>query len=69
METYCRKKISKHSLDNDDRNDEIISCSCNFDYEENCLSCCDIYKSYLELFNEIVTNEVSTFKLKIKKKK
>jgi len=48
-------KILKYSLDHDE-----IGGLCNFDYEENCSSCCDIYKSYLELYKQIVSNKVST---------
>jgi len=48
-------KILKYSLDHDE-----IGGLCNFDYEENCPSCCDIYKSYLELYKQIVSNKVST---------
>jgi len=48
-------KILKYSLDQDE-----IGGLCNFDYEENCPSCCDIYKSYLELYKQIVSNKVST---------
>lgn len=49
-------KILKHLLDQDE-----IDGLCNFDYEENCLSCCDIYKSYLELYKQMVSNKVSTY--------
>ncbi|KAE9540030.1 hypothetical protein AGLY_005282 [Aphis glycines] len=45
-------KILKYSLDQDE-----IDGLCNFDYEENCLSCCDIYKSYLELYKQMVANK------------
>jgi len=48
-------KILKYSLDQDE-----ICGLCNFDYEENCPSCCDIYKSYLELYKQMISNEVST---------
>lgn len=48
-------KILIYSLDNDE-----ISGLCNFDYEENCLSCCDIYKSYLKLYNQMISKNVST---------
>jgi len=48
-------KILKYSLDQDE-----IGGLCNFDYEENCPSCCDIYKSYLELYKQMVSNKVST---------
>jgi hypothetical protein len=47
-------KILIYSFDNDE-----IKCLCNFDYEENCLSCCDIYKSYLELYKQMISKNVS----------
>lgn len=49
-------KIINYSLDQD----EICGLS-NFDYEENYLSCCDIYKAYLELYKQMVANKVSTY--------
>lgn len=45
-----------YSLDQDE-----INVLCNFDYEDNCFSCCDIYKSYLELYKLLVANQVSTY--------
>lgn len=54
MDTNCYK-ILKYSLNQDD-----ISGLCNFDYEENCLSCSDINKSYLELYKQMVIKKVST---------
>jgi len=56
-------KILKYSLDQDE-----VDGLCNFDYEENCPSCCDIYKSYLELYKQMISNKVSTFKKKRSKK-
>lgn len=50
-------KILKYSLEQDE-----INGLCNFDYGENCLSCCAIYKSYLEIYKQImITNEVSNY--------
>lgn len=49
-------KILKYSLNQDD-----ISILCNFNYEDNCLSCCDINESYLELYKLLVINKVSTY--------
>lgn len=50
-------KLFKYSLDQNE-----INGLCNFDYEENCLSCCcDIYKSYLELYKKMIETNVSTF--------
>lgn len=49
-------KILIYSLNNDE-----IGGLCNFDYDENCLSCCDFYKSYLELYKQMVSKNVSTY--------
>lgn len=49
-------KMLKYSLDHDE-----ISGLCHFDYEENCLLCCDIFESYLELYKQMVLNNVSTY--------
>lgn len=57
MDTSCYK-ILKNSLDYQNE----ISGLCNFDYEENCFSCCDICTMYLERDNQnMVSNEVSNY--------
>jgi len=53
MDTNYYKKI-KYSLDQD-----VINDLCNYDNDENCFSCCDIYKSYLELYKLMITKNVS----------
>lgn len=57
MDTSCYK-ILKNSLGYQNE----IGGFCNFDYEENCFSCYDIYTTYLELNEQIISsNEVSNY--------
>lgn len=56
MDTYS--KVLKYSLDQNEFR--------NLDYEDNCVLCCDIFISYLELYKEMISNKVSSQQTKKK---